>query len=369
MATHDVARAKASAMRAASIPIPAAAEAPVALDDVAGAVPTPVYVFDLRGERNVWVNAAIVGLLGYTPEQVAEMNGALTEQIVHPDDLARHYPRRLIALQEMAPDETSRFVYRALHADGRWRHLESLERPFARGEDGRVTQVIGVAFDVTEREAREAASRLLIREMAHRLRNVFAVTGGLVRMAGHGAAAETRAVLRRLGDRLNGLALAHEVIEGVPGARTAGLRAMLTRTLDPYRDGHPIRVCGDDPRLPEAAMLPLGLIVHELATNAVKHGALGRPDGRLHVAVSAPGPGSDVVVSWQELPRGGGGAGDPTSAADGPGDEAPAAAGLSGEGGFGDALIEGAARQLDGTIRRRLVGGFARVELRFPHPG
>ena len=342
----------ASTQHGRASPAPREPELVHPFEDIAGGVPAALYVFDLRRERAVWGNRGVPALLGHDEAAVAALDGALLPHLMHPDDLAR-FPEHLARLQALRPGETARLVYRMRHADGGWRWFESLDAPHARDEAGTVVRVAGAAFDVTERQEREEAQRLLLGEMAHRQRNLFAVVGALVRTARRVAEPAAQPALARLGDQIRALAAAHEVAGTgracLGEARGATLGTLLRRTLDPYAAGADIRVDGADPALPADAVTPMALIAHELATNALKHGALGA-GGRLSVTLEETG--AEIVMLWRETGVG------PERAADRrPGDE---------RGGFGLELTERAARQLGGRLsRRRGLDGLS-VELRVP---
>ena len=324
-----------------------------AFGPVARAVPVALYVFDLRQERAVWGNRGAMELLGHDDATAAALGGAVVPRLMHPDDLAG-FPDHLARLQALAPGERARLVYRMRHADGGWRWFESVDTAQARDESGAVVRVAGAAVDVTERHERDEAQRLLLSEMAHRQRNLFAVVAALVRTAGRVAEPAAKPALARLGNQIRALAAAHEVAgtgdASLGKPRGATLGALLRRTLDPYATGARIHVDGADPLLPADAVTPMALIAHELATNALKHGALGA-GGRLDVTVRETA--AEIVLLWRESGVG----------------RAPAGGGEPGaEGGFGIELTERAARQIGGRIRRRRGPDGLSVELRVPRP-
>ena len=100
--------------------------------------------------------------------------------------------------------------------------------------------------------------------------------------------------------------------------------------------------------LPERAVVPLGLVLHELTTNAVKYGAWSKPGGMLTVRWRCPD--GRLVLDWEEQ------GGEPPSAGSGE----PA------HRGFGSALIDGSARQLGGTIERRFKPEGVKVRIDLP---
>jgi PAS domain S-box-containing protein len=119
------------------------------LDRVLLAIPDIVYVYDLHEQRNIFVNHEVTAILGYTPEEIAALGSDLFDVIVHPDDLAL-VRQALADKRHLADGETSETEYQMRHVDGTYRWLYSRETVFARDEYGVVTQLLGIAHDVTE---------------------------------------------------------------------------------------------------------------------------------------------------------------------------------------------------------------------------
>ena len=209
-----------------------------------------------------------------------------------------------------------------------------------------------------EAEAREAEalrraherSDLLARELNHRVKNLFAVITSIVSMSGRGET-DVKAAVRKIRDRIHALSLAHAVSQGQLDAKVVALEEVLRSTLDPYRGQGEARVTFDGPplHLPVKSVTPVGMIAHELATNAAKYGALSRPEGRVEIGWTLePGgaDGSTVRLHWRE--RGG------------PPAEVPAREG------FGSVMLMQAARQLGGSVERRWTEEGMEAEVMFP---
>lgn len=112
--------------------------------------PGTVYVFDLVENRNVYVNRHFFRFSGYSPEQIEAMDGDVLG-LIHPEDspaIADHHR----AWREAEDGETRKLEYRLRDSDGTWRWLISRETPFARDAGGQVSQVLGIASDVTARK-------------------------------------------------------------------------------------------------------------------------------------------------------------------------------------------------------------------------
>jgi two-component sensor histidine kinase len=154
--------------------------------------------------------------------------------------------------------------------------------------------------------------------------------------------------------RIHALSLAHAASQGAQAGARVALGPVIAKTMEPYadEDGRRVRVNGPEVELPVRMVTPIGLIVHELATNAIKYGALSVEDGAVDISweIAPDGEaGPQLALSWIE--RGG-----------------PPVAGTAGGGGFGSQMTQLAASQLGGAIEREwpTTGAVARV--RFPLP-
>lgn len=177
-------------------------------------------------------------------------------------------------------------------------------------------------------EARDRAD-LLARELNHRVKNLFAVVLAIVQMSARDKP-EAKEVTDSIAQRIRALLTAHEVSQGELERPVASLRALVETSLAPYRSSkHPAKIEGPDVMLPAKRVTPLGLVLHELTTNAVKYGAW-RKEGTVHVTW-AEQDGS-VRLEWRE-----------TGAEL---DELPDRKG------FGSLLMTSAARQFGGTFER-----------------
>lgn len=124
-------------------------------EKIAATTPDIIYVFDVVAGQNVYVNAAVSRVLGYSPEQIAELGASLVRTLVHPEDLAKMLNDRR-TYDRLGDDDVYDHEVRMRHADGQYRWLRCREAVFERGSEGRARLVIGSAQDVTERRGREA---------------------------------------------------------------------------------------------------------------------------------------------------------------------------------------------------------------------
>jgi diguanylate cyclase (GGDEF)-like protein/PAS domain S-box-containing protein len=123
------------------------------LNRILDAEPGTVYIYDLTEQQNVYINRHLLSAFGYTPEQT-EVIGPELSQSIHPDDqpniAANHKKWR-----SASDGDISSIEYRIEHAEGGWGWLMSRETPYARDEGGKVSQILGIAYDITERKRAE----------------------------------------------------------------------------------------------------------------------------------------------------------------------------------------------------------------------
>jgi len=121
-------------------------------------------------------------------------------------------------------------------------------------------------------EARDRAD-LLARELNHRVKNLFAVVLAIVQMSARGKP-EAKEVAESISERIRALLTAHEVTQGESEKPVAALSKLIETTIAPYRSARQTAsIVGPQVLLPSRQVTPLGLVLHELTTNAVKYGA------------------------------------------------------------------------------------------------
>ncbi|MDR7124765.1 HWE histidine kinase domain-containing protein [Pseudotabrizicola sp. 4114] len=177
----------------------------------------------------------------------------------------------------------------------------------ARGQGGDVgikdRAMTGVFMDITGRKQAEEGNELLAGEMSHRVRNLLAIAAGLTKITGR-SSTDVNDMSRQLTHRLMALGRAHDLVRPLPGGqgKAALLGDLMTVLLAPYDDDGAfagrIRVAVPRMGIGEAAATSLALVVHELATNSLKYGALSAESGTLDITGALAG--EDVRIDWKE---------------------------------------------------------------------
>ncbi len=216
---------------------------------------------------------------------------------IHPEDMDKVRVSFEAIRQSFGPCETDFRV--VLGKDVYW--ISARSRGNDEGIVGRI--MYGVFIDVTVRKRAEEARELITGEMHHRIKNLFAMTSALAGIASRTTTSK-EAMTHDLMQRLMALSQAHELIrpDSRAQSRASGLGDLLDVLLKPYLDGEPSqsRVKISVPKIPvgELSATALALVMHELATNSMKYGALSSPTGNL--AISGNDMGESVEITWQE---------------------------------------------------------------------
>lgn len=155
--------------------------------------------------------------------------------------------------------------------------------------------LIGGAIDVTAQKASEARIRFLHNEVTHRVGNLLAVVQAVLRQTAQGSAT-IEALVERLSQRLHSMARAQRLLVR-EGSQSAMLEEVARSQLAPFHEAQ-IELAGPAVPLENAAVLHIGMALHELATNAAKYGALSVPGGRVRLAWEASA--KECVLSWRE---------------------------------------------------------------------
>ncbi|TDH60501.1 PAS domain S-box protein [Dankookia rubra] len=317
------------------------------LQSFAEAAPGALWVADARTGQGRYVSPGLEALLG-TPAEVVLPEAGRWLGLVYADDRAAVTAR----FEAVRRGETAEIEYRVLPStqDGggsrRPRWVRDFGFPIRTA--GQVRYVAGFVADADERRGEEGLRRLLLAELNHRVRNTLAAVHSLAAQTAR-AAPSPSASWSAFGGRLLALARAHDRLSEGGWAAGAELRLLLETELAPYLSaagpaaGPRAMLDGPPVQLEPGSAVALALALHEMVTNAVRHGALSTPAGRVEVrwqiaqfqSEYRSAEGARLRIEWLE--RGG-----------------PPLAGPPAQRGFGSRLLErNLPRQLGGEVELR----------------
>jgi PAS domain S-box-containing protein len=239
-----------------------------------------VFDFDVA-TRQIESTPRLHELVGEGPPAVRTMDGWLAR--VHPEDRPTFEEARRTVYEGGAPQYEAE--YRVRHRDGSW--IWVWHRALAmRDREGKVCRVIGAILDITARRHAEEHLRLLVNELNHRVKNTLATVQSVATQSLKNAVSvdEARSAFEA---RLMALSRAHNILtrENWEGA---DLRTVAYEVLEPYRSGREDRfhIEGAEVWVDPANAVAISMGLHELATNAVKYGALTSEGGRVSISWS-----------------------------------------------------------------------------------
>lgn len=213
-------------------------------------------------------------------------------QRLHPDDRAA----TIKAYDEaIAGANGGKFLieHRIVGLDGQVRWLRNMGRVVF-GAGGKALRMLGTSLDITPEVAAQDRQKLLMAELNHRVKNNLATVQSIAVQTAR-RSQDMKDFLDKFEGRLGALARTHDVLTQNAWTQ-AGLGPLIQRELAGF--GARVRIEGPPVELPAPQALALGLIVHELATNAAKYGAF-RGDGTVAVSWAEPEPGV-VRLVWEE---------------------------------------------------------------------
>jgi PAS domain S-box-containing protein len=265
---------------------------------------------------------------------------------VHPDDRASTRQRK----RQILDDAVDRYEleYRIRRHDGQVRWVMDRGRVIRDGA-GKALRVVGVVLDITDKKEAEQRQYLLFDELNHRVKNTLSIVQALAQQTLR-TNPDPVQFADAFADRLDSLARAHSLLTN-DSWRGATLKDIVTTALAAFVDeGIPIEIGGDPVLVPANTTITLSLMLHELATNAAKYGALSSSGGRLSIgwSVIPSGSSSAIDLHWREE--------------GGPPVEPPRSRG------FGSRLLATSAQQLGAQFEIEYAAQGVRCRLRFTVP-
>ena len=214
----------------------------------------------------------------------------------HPDDLQLMWTRVAKALD---PHGDGRYdvEYRVKQQDGSWRWLSAwgLVEFEGEGPERKPVAIAGASRDLTERKQAEELQRLLLNELNHRVKNTFATIQAVMAQTLRNAR-DLPSAKEALDSRIRSMAKTHDLLT-MRAWTGANLNDVIMRALDAFSPAQ-VKLSGRAVEVSPKHTLALSLALHELATNAIKYGALSRPEGR--VSVNWDVRDGKLYLDWEE---------------------------------------------------------------------
>jgi len=216
------------------------------------------------------------------PEGTTETSYSDWRARTHPDDIGRAEGSRNQAFANRRNEDNAE--YRIVLPTGEVRWIE--RRGFiSYNEDGRPQRVVGVNIDVTKRKRVEEQQRVLVSELDHRVKNALATVSAVVSHTLN-ASSSMANFATALDGRIRSMARTHELLSA---SRWQGISVaeLVRRELAPYATSGNTEINGPEVKLKAEAGQVMAMVLHELATNAAKYGALSTLNGH-------------VVIRWEQ---------------------------------------------------------------------
>lgn len=244
-------------------------------------------------------NEGAKNLYGYAPEEV--IGKSVT--ILFPDNIQGEEDRILESVRRGEPFRHYETVRR--RKDGSLVDISLSVSPI-KDAHGVVIGASAIAHDITEEKLAKQRLELLLREMDHRVKNLFALSNGIVSLSAR--TAETKQELvSAVGERLDALARAHSLTMKKRGtgdvafvAKTT-LHTLIRTIVAPYENtggDFAVKISGVDPQVEGSAITNFALLLHEFTSNAAKYGALSVPGGAISITFAEQG--DHYLMDWVE---------------------------------------------------------------------
>ena len=217
-------------------------------------------------------------------------------ELVHPDD-RDEVRAAFIAARDQPDGGVYSLEHRIVTPAGEQRWMQA-HGSIATNADGEARLAVGTSLDITERKAAEERRALLMGELAHRAKNGIAILMAIVSQTARGQDT-VEGFLELIMARLQAMADSQDLVTEA-GGRPVPLADVLVKALSPFG----LSRVDLEPKMAEVTLrgdmaIGMGLLIHEMATNAVKYGSLSRSGGRIAVGLDAA-PEDRAAFTWRE---------------------------------------------------------------------
>ena len=269
---------------------------------LAESIPQLAWIMDASG-RTFWYNQR---WFDYTNTTLDDMRGESWRSFHDPAEVDRvvKHLNQCVKTGEIWED-----TFRLRGADGSYRWFLSRAQPI-RDERDKIVRWFGTNTDIDDQRRSEELRDLLLRELDHRVKNLFSIVGGMVSLSLR-STSTPQEMAETIQGRIGALARAHALIrvsKSASGAkRKTTVEALVQAIVEPFKDAvapeknNPARISGPEIFLGGEAITSMALVLHELATNAAKYGAFSTPTGRVRISWAVRN--DKFSLTWQE--RGG----------------------------------------------------------------
>jgi PAS domain S-box-containing protein len=300
---------------------------------------------DLNGIITSWNRGAQL-LFGYTAEE------AVGQPVTLLIPVDRHNEEPFILGRIRRGESVNHYETIRQTKDGRLIDISLTVSPI-RNESGEIIGASKIARDISESKRAQERLKLLLREMDHRVKNLFSLAIGVLRLSGRSAktangVVETASARLTALARAHALTLSHSHADVVDGAKPTTLHSLIRAIAAPHHEQETFSrfsITGSDVKVSASVISSLALLMHEFVTNATKYGALAASDG--YVEIDCADQAGTVDVTWSE--HGG-----------------PPVVPPLDKKGFGDVLIRSTVESLGGTIHRDWKPGGLVIRLSVP---
>jgi PAS domain S-box-containing protein len=236
----------------------------------------------------------------YTGVPPGSTDGEAWNGMFHPDDRDRAWTAWRHSLTTGEPYQIE---YRLRHHSGEYRWTLGRAMPI-QDANGQIIRWFGTCTDIHETKLAAEEREIVAQELSHRIKNIFSVLNGIVALSAR-TYPDLKPLAETLRERISALGIAHDFVRPHSSASRPELvdttvKGLVETLLRPYRerDDGRLAITGDDARIDDRSATPIALLLHELATNSAKYGALARREGRVLVHLTRDE--RLLTIEWKE---------------------------------------------------------------------